>query len=620
MSDRFAPHRRPAPRRPSDHPGRWVRAVLAVALAGVLASSACANLPDNSAPQALGTLDRQTPSQTSLSPAAGRDPDLLVRDFLQATADPANHHQTARQYLTPQAAQGWDDAARTVIVEKPDTLRLSRTADAATYQIRAHKIGELDADGSYHASDMTFETPIEMTRADGEWRISEMSPDLGVVIDSNAFDKMYERYSLYFSNTAGTSMVPDLRWNAIRKDQLTQWLLKLLAEGPRAALAPAVRNVLSGPVSVHGPPVKPNGDTEGVGIGLGGVQIDFTGASGLDQHSKELLAAQVVSTLSGAGVLGPYFLLGDGKPLDERFAATGWQVADVSAYSPTANAHNKIGLHAVRDGSLVKVSDNGFEPTPGYFGEARNLQSVGLSQDGQFVAAVADTGRPAPQPAKTLVIGNYDGNVFPVAEGNSFTRPSWTVDGSSAWAVQDGERVIRAVHDRSTGTVSVQDVDTSALFAPPPSLSDPPLRLPITELRISRTGARAALIAGGRVFVAVVVPQPGGKYSLASPSPVAVSLGTSAVSLDWLGGDNLLIGRDSTAEPVETAFIDGSQPTPLTSQNLTYPIRVVSASPEIQYVVDQRAVMQLQSEGPRAERFWREVQGLGANAVPVLPG
>ncbi|WP_280269875.1 MtrAB system accessory lipoprotein LpqB [Nocardia wallacei] len=580
----------------------------------------CANLPDSSPPQALGTIDREPTSAGPPPPTAGRDPDLLLRDFLQATADPTNHHQTARQYLTPEEAENWDDAARTVIVDRPDTLRLSRSADVATYQIRARKIGELEADGSFRAADMTFETPIEMARVDGEWRISALSPDLGVVIDSNAFEKMYQRYSVYFSNAAGTSMVPDLRWNAVRKDQRAQWLLTLLSRGPQGALAPAVRNVLSGPVSVRGRPTKPNGETEGVGIGLGGVQIDFSGASGLDPHSKELLAAQVVSTLSSAEILGPYFLLSDGKPLDERFATTGWQVTDVNAYSPTANAQNKIGLHAVRDGALVKVTDSGFVPTPGYFGSARNLQSVGLSQDGQLVAAIADTGRPAPQPGRTLVIGNYDGNAFPVAEGDSFTRPSWTVDGGSAWTVIDGERVIRAVHDRNTGTVSVQDVDSSALFAPSPSLSDPPLRLPITELRISRTGARAALIAGGRVFVAVVVPRPDGRFALASPLPVAVSLGTSAVSLDWLGGDNLLIGRENTAEPVETAFIDGWQPTPLTSQNLTYPIRVVSASLDVQYVVDQRAVMQLQSREPSSERFWREVPGLGANAVPVLPG
>ncbi|MBF6174614.1 MtrAB system accessory protein LpqB [Nocardia blacklockiae] len=596
---------------------RW-RAALGLALAGLLALTGCANLPDNSAPQALGTIDRGTTTPGPPPPSAGRDPDLLLRDFLQATADPSNRHQTARQYLTPAAAASWDDTARTVIVEKPDTLRESRSGDTATYQIRAHKIGELEADGSYRVADNTLEDHIEMTKVGNEWRIDELPP--GVVMDSTAFAKTYRRYPVNFSNVAGTAMVPDLRWVAVQKDQLTQRMLTLLAEGPQPALAPAVRNILSGPVAVRGSITKPNGDTDGVGVGLGGVQIDFAAGSTLDQRSKELLAAQVVLTLADAGILGPYFLLGDGKPLDERYATTGWTVPDVSSMSPTANAHNRIGLHAVRDGALMKVTDSGIAPVPGYFGAARNLQSVGLTPDGQLVAAVADSGRPAPEPARTLVIGSNDGTALAVAEGNTFTRPSWTADGGSAWSVVDGDRVVRAVHDRTTGNVSVQDVDTSALFSSSATTAEPMLRTPITELRMSRTGARAAIVAGGRAYVVVVVPQPDGKYALASPLPIALSLSTAVVSLDWLSGDTLMLAREGNVDPVKTVLIDGSQSDAVTSQNLTPPVRTLSASIDTQYIADSRAVMQLQSAEPGGERFWREVPGLGSNATPVLPG
>ncbi|MBB5912335.1 hypothetical protein BJY24_001202 [Nocardia transvalensis] len=607
-----------APRRPSGRSGRWARAVLGIVLACVLASAGCANLPDSSAPQALGTIEREPTSANPSQPISGRDPDLLLRDFLQATADPSNHHQTARQYLTPAAAASWDDTARTVIVEKPDTLRESRTGETATYQVRARKIGELEPDGSYRVLDNTLEDKIEMTKVGNEWRIDELPP--GVVMESTAFSKSYRRYALNFANPSGTSMVPDLRWVSVRKDQLTQRLLSLLAEGPEPSLAPAVRNVLSGAVTVRGGIAKANGDTEGVGVGLGGVQIDFAGASGLDQRSKELLAAQVVLTLSGADILGPYLILGDGKPLDERYASTGWSVADVNAMNPTAGMHNKIGLHAVRDGALIKVTDSGIVPTPGYFGAARNLQSVGLTPDGQLVAAVADSGRGPAEPSHTLVIGSYDGTALAVAEGNTFSRPSWTADGSSAWSVVDGERVVRAVHDRSTGNVSVQDVDTSALFSAPTSASEPMLRTPITELRMSRTGARAAIVAGGKAYVVVVVPQPDGKYALTSPLPIALGLSTSVVSLDWLSGDTLMLAREGSIDPVKTVLIDGSQSDPVTSQNLTPPVRVVSASVDTQYIADSRAVMQLQSAEPNTERFWREVQNLGPTAVPVLPG
>ncbi|MFJ1457689.1 MtrAB system accessory lipoprotein LpqB [Nocardia sp. N2S4-5] len=617
MSLWTAIQRWPAPR-PSERRAFWARATLGVVLAGLLALPGCANLPDSSAPQALGTIDREPTTAGPPPPSTGRDPDLLLRDFLQATADPSNRHQTARQYLTPAAAATWDDTARITIVEKPDTLRESRSGDTATYQIRAHKIGELEADGSYRVVDNTLENHIEMTKVGTEWRIDELQP--GVVVDSNAFAKFYRRYALNFANTPGTAMVPDLRWVSVRKEQLAQRLLSLLAEGPQPALAPAVRNVLSGPVTIRGGITKPNGDTDGVGVGLGGVQVDFAGASALDQRAKELLAAQVVLTLADAGVLGPYFLLGDGKPLDERYATTGWSVPDVSALSPSANSHNKIGLHAVRDGALVRVKDGGISPVPGYFGTARNLQSVGMTPDGQLVAAVADSGRPAPEPARTLVIGGNDNNALAVAEGNTFTRPSWTADGSSAWSVVDGDRVVRAAHDRSTGNLSVQDVDTSALFSTPTSTSEPMPRTPITELRMSRTGARAAIVAGGKAYVVVVVPQADGKYALTSPLPIALSLSTAVVSLDWFREDTIMLAREGNVDPVKTVLIDGSESDPVTSQNLTPPVRTLSASPDTQYIADSRAVMQLQSDEPGRERFWREVQPLGANAVPVLPG
>ncbi|WP_216896370.1 MtrAB system accessory lipoprotein LpqB [Nocardia alni] len=597
-----------------------MRAVLGALVAAVLLLGACANLPDSSAPQALGTIERAPTSTGPTPPAVGRDPDLLVRDFLTATADPTNRHAAARLYLTPDASSSWDDAAKTSIVDTPDTLLLSRTADTAVFQLRGRMLGELDADGSFHATDKAFETQITMAKLDNEWRIDQLPA--GVIVDKDAFYKAYQRYSLFFPNSSGTTLVPDLRWISTGKGQLAQRLLSLLAAGPQTALAPAVRNVLSAPVSVHGAVTKADGQTDNVGVGLGGVQIDFAGAAALDQHSKELLAAQVVQTFAPADILGPYLLLADGKPLDDRYP-NGMSAGDVGTLDPAVADRNQIGLHAVKDGGLVSVDadKDTIVRTPGYFGSVHNLRSVGLSGDGQLVAAVADSGQPAPAPSRTLVIGDYDGTTpFSVAQGNSFTRPSWTADGSAAWTAIDGNRVIRAVHDRATGTVSVQNVDISALTSAQADSTDPVPRLPITDLRISRDGARAAIIANGKVFLTVVVPHPDGHYSLQSPQPVAVNLSTPAVSIDWMSSETLVLARDGNVDPVESVSVDGTALSRMASQNLTPPVRVVSVSPDAQYVADSRAVMQLQTAASPADRFWREVNGLGSNAVPVLPG
>lgn len=589
----------------------------AALVAVLLVLTGCASLPESSAPQALGTIDREPTSEGPTPPIAGRDPDLLLRDFLQATADPTNRHLAARQYMTPAASAQWDDSTSTTIVDKPDTLLESRDGDRATYRIRAQRMAELSADGAYRAvNEPTLENKIEMVKVDGEWRIAEL-PD-GVVMDITAFTKSYRRYVLYFADPSGNTAVPDLRWLSVPKNQLTQRLLSLLSEGPHGAIGAVVRNQLAAPVALRGPITKANGDPDDVGVGLGGVRLDFAGAAALSQRDKELLAGQVVLTLAQADIPGPYMLLADGRPLDERYATNGWSAADVQYLSPSVQAQNRIGLHALRDGALTQVTDSGVVETPGYFGSVNNLQSAALSPDGQLVAAVADAGRPAPEPPRTLMVGTYGGPAFPVAEGGSITRPSWTGDGSAAWAVIDGDRVIRAVNDRATGTVSVQGVDISGLTADP---AGPALRLPITELRISRTGVRAALIADGKVYVAVVERRPDGGYALTAPVPVAVGLSTKATSLSWIGGDTLLIAREGNIDPVSTVLIDGSEWTPVTSQNLTPPVRVITAAPGAQYVADSRGVLELTSNTTSELHYWTEMPGLvGTDAAPVLPG
>ncbi|MEV0245371.1 MtrAB system accessory lipoprotein LpqB [Nocardia sp. NPDC050712] len=586
------------------------------AVAALLALTGCASLPENSSPQALGTINREPTTEGPPQPAADRDPDLLLRDFLQATAEPANRHLAARQYMTPAASTAWDDETSTTIVERPDTLRESRTPDKATYVIRARKVAELSADGSYRAIEgQLLENKIEMSKVDGQWRIDDL-PD-GVVMDKAAFAKSYRRYALYFVDPSGSSLVPDLRWIAAPKNELAARLLTLIGSGTQPALAPVVRNQLTPPVALRGDITKANGDPDEVGVGLGGVRIDFAGAANLSPRDRELLAGQVVLTLAGAEVLGPYMLLADGKPLDERFAATGWSVADVQQLSPAVQSQNRIGLHALRGGALAQVTETGVLNAPGYFGTVNNLQSAAVSPDGQFVAAVSDSGRPAPEPQRTLMVGSYGGSAFPIAEGGSISRPSWSADGSAAWVVIDGEKVIRAVNDRATGTVSPQEVDISAVKA---AQDDPMLRLPITELRVSRTGVRAALIADGKVYVAVVERRANGTYALTSPLAIAVGLSTRAVSLSWLTADTIMIAREGNIDPVSTVSIDGSQLTSQISQNLTPPVRSVSASPQHQYVADSRAVLELTSNPDGGEPYWREVPGLGSSAVPVLPG
>ena len=577
-------------------------------LAAVFAASACASLPDTSTPEAIGTVARVPTSQNLPAPTPGREPDLLVRDFLKASTDPADRHRAARQFLTPAASQRWDDAASATIVDKVDVLPESRTADRAIFLIRANRTGQLQPGGTYQAEDGTFETKIGLSRVDGQWRIDDLPT--GVIMDRPQFLNAYQRKSVYFLDPTGTSTVPDPRWISASREQLAPELIGLLIDGPKPPLASAVRNELGGKVTVRGPITKADGRTNSVGVGLGGIRVDFRGAEQLDRRGRDMLAAQVVWTLANAEISGPYVLLADGKPLDDRHAG-GWTTADVAGLNPIGGDNADSGLHAVRDGTLVAVTEGGVAPAPGYFGTVTNVRAAALSRDGNYVAAVVDSGRPAPEPAAALMVGSYAGGAFPVAEGGTITRPSWAADDGAAWAVIDGNRVVRAVRDRSSGQVSRSDVDASAIT----SLGN------ITELRLSRDGVRAAMIVAGKVYVAVVTPRPDGSPTLASPTLVAVGLGSPALSLDWSTSETLVVARATPDTPVAMVSVDGSRLDTLPGRNLTAPVSTVDASAMLEYVADARAMFQLNNSDPETDRYWREVPGLsGRRAVPVLPG
>nr|WP_232320493.1 MtrAB system accessory lipoprotein LpqB [Rhodococcus sp. WMMA185] len=584
-------------------------ALAAAAIAVLLVVSGCASLPDASTPQAIGTVNTDPPGSSVVAPAPGRAPDLLLRDFFEAITDPSDQHLAARQFLTPTEAESWDDAGSVTVVDKIDVLPEERTADRATYTIRANKVGQLEPGGQYVAMDGSFQTEISLSRDDGEWRISEL-PD-GVILDRAKFLNSYQRKSLYFLDPSETMVVPDPRWVWAPQDRMALQLVDLLIDGPKGALSSAVRNELGGDVSVVGQIMKADGRSVHVGLNLGGIRIDFAGLGAKDELAKQLFAAQVIWTLANAGISGPYVLLADGQPLDNRYP-NGWTTADVASMNPFATSSAAVGLHALREGSMVSVAGGGVTPVPGYFGSTGNMRSLALSQDGRMVAAVADTGLDEPEPTSALMVGTYGEGAAMVLEGDAITRPTWAPGGSAIWAVVNGDKVIRVLRDPATGRTSVVDVDAGAIRA---------LGSTITELRLSRDGVRAALIVDGKVYLAIVTQLPNGEYSLTNPHAVANGLGSPAVSLDWSTSDTIVVARSASEMPVVQVAVDGSRLDALPSRNLTTPVVAVDASTTTEFVADARAVFQLNNNDPAGDRYWREVPGLtGVKAIPIQPG
>lgn len=202
--------------------------MLAVLLAG------CAGVPSSSAPQAIGTVERPAPSNLP-KPTPGMDPDVLLREFLKATADPANRHLAARQFLTQSASNAWDDAGSALLIDHVVFVE-TRAAERVSATMRADILGSLSDMGVFETAEGVLPDPgpIELVKTSGGWRIDRL-PN-GVFLDWQQFQATYKRNTLYFADPTGKTVVPDPRYVAVPDhDQLaTELVSKLIAgRGPK---------------------------------------------------------------------------------------------------------------------------------------------------------------------------------------------------------------------------------------------------------------------------------------------------------------------------------------------------------------------------------------------------
>jgi hypothetical protein len=582
-------------------------AALAVVLLGLIVTG-CAGVPSSSAPQAIGTVERPAPPSLP-KPTPGMDPDTLLREFLKATADPANRHLAARQFLTESASSSWDDAGSALLIDNVVFVE-TRAAERVSVNMRADILGSLSDMGVFETGEGALPDPgpIELVKTSGGWRIDKL-PN-GVFLDWQQFQSTYKRYTLYFADPTGTTVVPDPRYVAVSDpDQLATELVSKLVAGPRPELAKSVRNLLGPPLKLRGPVTRADGGKMGVGRGYGGARIDLENLSTTDPHSRQLLAAQLIWTLSRAGVNGPYVITADGAALDDRFA-DGWKTSDVAATDPGAFPGAAAGLHALVGGTLMVLDGQRAPRVPGSFGQMPNQSAAAVSRTGQEVASIVTLGPGAPDMASSLWVGPVGGNAAQVLDGRNLSRPSWSLD-DAIWVVIDGNNVVRVIQDAS-GQPARIPVDSTAVSTKFPGV--------IAELQLSRDGTRAAMVIDGQVILAGVEQTPGGGFALTYPRRLGFGLGNTVVSLSWRTGDDIVVSRTDPQHPVSYVNLDGVN-SDGPNRNLLMPVTTVAANPSTVYVADQRGVLQLSGTSADDDPSWGEVRPLMiAGAIPVLPG
>lgn len=582
------------------------RKLLSVLLAGLIAMlPGCAGVPDSSAPQAIGTVALPSPKQLP-EPNPSMNPDQLLREFLKATADPANRHLAARQFLTDSASKDWDDQGSALLIDKV-VFTETRSADKIAVTMQADILGSLSDIGVFETGDgkLPDPGPIELIQTPDGWRINRL-PN-GVFLDWQQFQTAYKRYTLYFVDPTGKTVVPDPRYVALSDPDLlaTELVNKLLA-GPRPEMADAVRNLLGPPLKLRGPVTRADGGKTGVGRGYGGARVDLENLTTTDPASRLLVAAQLIWTLARSDIKGPYLINVDGAPLDDRFV-DGWKTTDVAATDPGAVDGVPAGVHALVGGSMVALDGQRAIKVNGSFGTMTDQRAASISRSGRDVAAVVGP----PNQGASLWIGPNGGEAVRATDGRTLSRPSWALD-DAVWVVVDGNSVVRVIREEASGQPARIPVDSAAVTSRFPGA--------ITELQVSRDGTRASMVIDGQVVLAGVEQTPGGEFALTYPRRLGFGLGNSVVSLSWRTGDDMVVTRSDPAHPVSYVNLDGVN-SDGPSNNLVMPVSAVAANPSAVYVADARGVLQLLATSATNGQTWSELRPfMEPGAVPVMPG
>lgn len=574
-----------------------VAVLLAVLLPAIMLAG-CGTIPDNSSPQPIRSFERDNPPNAVPTPQSDMDPEALVRSFLKATANPASGHQAARKFLTQRAAGQWDDSGDMVVVDDVNVFIDERDSDSARLRLIGDNVGTLRSDGQLVPATGRVETTLTLVRDGDQWRIDGALPS-GTMIDSNQFDSLYRAATLYFPDRTGTRLVPDPRWFYQGQDADPTVLVDHLIEGPSKDLDAAVNTALPDGTALRGPVTTLPG---------GGVQIDLTGAGSAGERDRTQIAAQIIWTLDGVEIGGPYIINNDGGPLVPA-RSSGWQTADVKAFDPTTAPTTDVGLNIIRDGALLKVTDSGAVPVTGPLGISRQIRSAAIATNGSRVAAVVARG--GADTTSDLTIGGYGEGTATITSSDSITRPSFGADENTVWAVVDGNPV-QWMRDADGSSERLTPVDAAQV--------QNVVRGPITDLQVASDGVRAAMVVAGQVVFAVVSSNDEGRVTLTSPRIAAYNIGNRAVSLSWASPTTLMVARDAPESPVVQVSINGTPAVGLLSGNLSPPVRSVAADRSTVYVGDTRGVLRLGNTNGQPDQYWTEVESaMTPGTIPVVP-
>lgn len=578
---------------------------VAALCSGLVLVAGCATVPEESQPVAVPQGELGQASNPDV-PQPARDIDALtvVRDFVHASAQPLSNNGAARLYLADAGKDWHPGKVMNVIEDQFNTVYSSggeppQDPNQVVVYIHGTSLGMLGRDNAFIPAKRAYELPLVVQKqTDGQWRI--VNPPDTMVVAYSDFTANYVRVPVYFFAQDSNTVVPDLRYVAgVPQSGLADRVVRLLLSGPSDQLSGAVRSPLPEGTATDGA-VTATGD--------GALMVPLTGVADQSQEVKRMIAAQVVLSLQTV-TPNRVRLLSDGVPLVDGQAE--WLPSELPSYTGLASpSADQSGL-MVATSRIRSLGDGG--PIPGSAGAGvYSAISAAQSIDGRQLAIVDEEGG-----RQRLRVGGFGRDAPLVSSpggplsGGTLTRPTWrptaTADGTAGevWTVVDGETVLRVLRTPDGSwmpqVVNAEDVLTVG---------------PISVLRLSRDGARAAIVINGQLLVASVV-RTQDAVQLRGLRSLQTGALTGVVDVDWLSQDSLVAATTMPSQPVVKVPIDGLRMDAFNSSNLTPPVRSITAAPGRPVVVADSGGLWTASD---VGEVWRPQPHTLPKASPFYPG
>lgn len=499
---------------------RCARALAAALLAALLAGCGLPVEDGVRIPAAVGTeaaIAGTDQAGTALSlppgPRPGAPPVGVLRGFLEAQASAAGDHEVARRFLAPEIRDLWDDDAQ---VKVYDPLQVSfevigdQNSDVVQVRLTGVTTRTIDADGSIDPTVGVLDETYAFRRdAERNWVLTDV-PD-GLRLRPNDVDIMYKQQVVYYlAPVTGPQghLVPDPALLPVEQEPAAGIVRRLVA-GPSTSLDGAVETAVPPGTTV----VDVTTDAAGV------VTVDLgPGIARLSPRELERLSAQLVWSLRGAGAaFAQLRLLSAGRPLDvpgidgDVQERTAWEEYDPSGLGESTTTYY------VADRRLSTVESQ--RPVAAVADLAVDLAAVSPRTDELAVLTDVGEGR------WEVRIGPLSGPVRaePTYVGGGLRSPSWGSGRRGLWLLRTGSGPQIQLLRRSGDVVPVPFADQR-----PPGQ--------ITAMRVSRDGARIALVIGEedasrRVYVAPVLDDEAG-LRIGRPREIGIGA-TNVTDVAW---------------------------------------------------------------------------------------